>query len=233
MVLQVKATISLRCQKKKSRRYRGLSLPDIHVWVLSENLSLWEVLFVFTLSPHLDAWQGLGLLPLLNWGYIPQKETLLCSCSQDGCPDISHLWKLLGISHGIHQGQGWAVAPSPREIPSILPQNPQLETWLDENSDLLTWSHISQKKLFIWFFKLPTRKYRNKIQGPCLWVLEFDIRGQVGLRFPISVVKGPFWSFSETPPWNLRGPGTPSSPHLSQVPSEDLKLCSDSFDGIR
>ena len=79
-----------------------------------------------------------GTPPSAELRLYTSEKALPCSCSEDGCPDIPHLWKLLGISHGIHQGQGWAAAPSPREIPSVLPQDPQLEAWLDENSDLLT-----------------------------------------------------------------------------------------------
>ena len=78
LVPQIKATISLTCQNKKSRRCRGLSLPAVHTWDLS-GLTLGrvsvrlsagggEVPSVLPLGPYLDVWQGLALFPLLNQG---------------------------------------------------------------------------------------------------------------------------------------------------------------------
>lgn len=65
---------------------------------------------------------------------------------------------------------------------------------------------------------------KQHIQGSCLGLFEVDIRGGVGMKFPISVVKGPFCSFSEAPPSNLGGTGTPFSPDLHQDPSKDPKI---------
>lgn len=58
-------------------------------------------------------------------------------------------------------GAGMSYGSAPQSSPSGLPQNPQLEAWLDENSHPLTWSPTLQRKLSIWFLKLPTWKYRN------------------------------------------------------------------------
>lgn len=75
--------------------------------------------------------------------------------------------------------------------------------------------------------------WKQHIWGHHLGLLEVDIRGRVGLRFPVSVVGRPFCSSSEAPAWSLGGPGTLPCPDLSQAPSDDPKLPSDSFDGVR
>lgn len=74
---------------------------------------------------------------------------------------------------------------------------------------------------------------KQHIQGLDLGLFEADIRGEVGLSFPVSGIGSSFCSSSETPAWNLGEPRTPPSPYLSQASSGDPELPSDCFDGVR
>lgn len=83
MVPQVKVTISWDA-RKRSQGDAELSLSDVHAWGLS-GLTMrvdfckipslwWEVPSILPLGLHLDSWQSLEFLPLLNQDRTPQKK---------------------------------------------------------------------------------------------------------------------------------------------------------------
>lgn len=143
---------------------------------------------------------------------------------------------MLGSSEGRWQGQGEAGAPSissEKSTQSFL-RGFNLKPGLVIT--LICWSEAPPCRGSL--TPSPSSSQDGSLemitsQRACLGLLEADIRGRVGLSFPISMVGNPFCSSLEAPPGNLGGPGTPASLVLSQAPSDDSGLPSDSIDGVR